>query len=209
MYGLINDFARPIVDRIPRSFLPDYERLVQRVDQADHPSYQKEFRRFWAMNAAQLSPNFYRVYFRLLKDSKKNMPSMKDVVQTLYKSAVRRNGDRSIQFSFATKLVHIANPHLPIYDSRVAEFYFFQPPARTLETEQRIDRFLDFHAFLTFEYRRVLEQGLLAAGIQEFRRQFNPQPQRISNEKIVDSLIWACVTLLNDGSIPNKTVVYS
>lgn len=207
MYRLINDSARPVVDRIPRSFLPDYERLVQDFHNADEASYQKEYRRFWVTNPARLSPNFYRVYFRLLKDSQKKTPDLGDIVKTLYNASVRRNGDHSIQFSFATKLVHMANPHLPIYDSRVAEFYFFKRPARTRSVKQQIDKFLDFHAFLTQEYRRVLGQGLLTAGIQEFRRQFNPQ--HITDEKIVDSLIWAFVSLLNDGGITNKTLVYS
>lgn len=207
MYRLINDFAQPVVDRIPRAFLPNYQWLVQNADRADQLSYQKEYRRFWAMNAAQLSPAFYRAYFRLLKGNKKKTPNLGDAVNTLYNAAVRRNGDRSIQFSFATKLVHMANPHLPIYDSRVADFYFFESPARSLSLKQRIGKFLDFHTFLMQEYRRVLEQGRLTVAIQEFRRQFNPQ--HITDEKIIDSLIWAFVTLLNDGGIPNKTVVYS
>jgi hypothetical protein len=207
MYRLINDFAGPVVDRIPRDFLPNYQWLVQNTDQADQPSYQREYRRFWAMNAAQLSPDFYRNYFELLKSSSKKTAILADVVNTLYNAAVRRNGDRSIQFSFATKLVHMTNPHLPIYDSRVAEFYFYQSPAGTLSLRERIGKFLDFHTFLTQEYRRVIEQELLAVAIQEFRRQLDPQ--HITDEKIVDSLVWAFVTLLNDGGIPNKTVVYS
>jgi len=51
-----------------------------------------------------------------------------DVVQTLYESSAPRSGERLIQFSFATKLVHMASPRLPIYDSRVVEVYFFQVP---------------------------------------------------------------------------------
>src|SRR6266404_2713523 len=126
MYRLINDFAAPVVDSIPREFLENYEWLVQNADQANKPSYQKEYRRFWAMNAAQLSPDFYTAYFRALRISISQPPELRDVVQGLYESSARRNGDRSIQFSFATKLVHMASPRLPIYDSRVAKFYFFK-----------------------------------------------------------------------------------
>ncbi len=142
-----------------------------------------------------------------MKGNEKKTHNLGDAVNALYNTAVSRNGDRSIQFSFATKLLHIADPRLPIYNSRVADFYFFQSPARSLSLKQRIGRFLDFHTFLMQEYRRVLEQGLLTVAIQEFRRQFNPQ--HITDEKIIDSLIWAFVTLLNEGGIPNKTVVYS
>jgi hypothetical protein len=55
------------------------------------------------------------------------MPSTKRVtlgriVQTLYVASTRQDGRKTVQFSFATKLLHIADPSLPIYDSLVAEF---------------------------------------------------------------------------------------
>lgn len=207
MYRLINDFARPVVDGIPREFLENYEWLAQNAAKADQPSYQKEYRRFWAMNAAQLSPDFYTTYFRALKVSISQPPQLRDVVHWLYESSARRSGDKSIQFSFATKLVHMASPRLPIYDSRIAKFYFFRVPAEQGRPQDRIDKFLEFYAFLIEEYGRVIERGLLTAAIQEFRHQFNPQ--HITEEKIIDSLIWAFVTLLNEGALLKKDIAYS
>lgn len=207
MYRLINDFARPVVDSLPRDFLQKYEWLVQNVSQADEPSYQKAYRSFWAMGPAQLSPAFYTAYFRALKSSIGQPPELRDVIQLLYESSARRNGDQSIQFSFATKLVHMTNRRLPIYDSRIAQFYCFQVPAGKMGLQNRIAKYMSFHAFLIQEYGRVLERGLLTVAIQEFRRQFNPQ--NITDEKIVDSIIWAFATLLKKEGLLKKAVVYS
>ncbi|MGA7226200.1 MAG: hypothetical protein WA603_08345 [Candidatus Acidiferrales bacterium] len=63
---LINHFAQTVVDTIPPEHVTDYERLLQNVGQASTPEYQKRYRRFWAMNAAQLSPAFYATYFNTL-----------------------------------------------------------------------------------------------------------------------------------------------
>jgi len=207
MYRLINDFAQPVVDSLPRDFLQNYEWLVQNVAQADELSYRKAYRRFWAMGPAQLSSNFYTAYFRSLKSSIGQPRELRDIIQSLYESSTRRNGDQSIQFSFATKLVHMTNRRLPIYDSRIAQFYCFQIPAGKMGLQDRIDKCMGIYAFLIQEYGRVLERGLLTVAIQEFRRQFNPR--NITDEKIVDSLIWAFVTLLNKEGLLKKAVVYS
>jgi hypothetical protein len=159
------------------------------------------------MNAAQLSPGFYSAYFRILEKGMRETLDLKDVVQSLYESSARRNGARSIQFSFATKVVHMTNPHLPIYDSRVAKFYFFQAPTEQGYPQERAQKFLEFYAFLVQEYERVLKHGLLSAAIEEFRRQL--KPQGMTEEKIVDSLVWAFVTLLNEGGLVKEEVVYS
>jgi hypothetical protein len=46
----------------------------------------------------------------------------------------------------------------------------------------------------------------LAKTIQEYRRQL--QPQRVTDEKIVDSIIWAFVCLLRKGALPKGQVTY-
>jgi len=52
----------------------------------------------------------------------------------------------------------------------------------------------------------VLNGGLLATAIQEFRLKLNPQ--HFTDEKIVDSLIWAFVGLLRKGALPKGQIVY-
>jgi hypothetical protein len=206
MYDLINQFAQTVVGTIPPEHVTDYEWLLQNVGQASTPDYQRRYRRFWAMNAAQLSPAFYVAYFGALIVATKESMTLGDAARILYDASARRDGRQSLQFSFATKLLHMTNPVLPIFDSQIACFFFFQEASTGANLQQRIDGFLAFHDFLVQEYERVLRCGLLAKTIQEYRRQL--QPQRVTDEKIVDSIIWAFVGLLRKGALPKRQITY-
>jgi hypothetical protein len=206
MYDLINQFAQTVVGSISLDHVTDYEWLVQNVGQATAPDYQKRYRRFWAMNVAQLSPAFYTTYFGTLSAAASHVPTLGSVAQTLHDASARQKGQKSLQFSFATKLMHMTNRHLPIYDSQVTGFYFFQEPSRKLALKERINGFVALHDFLIGEYARVLNGRLLATAIQEFRLRLNPQ--HFTDEKIIDSLIWAFVGLLKKGALPAGRIAY-
>ena len=103
-------------------------------------------------------------------------------VSDIYKIPTNKSGRQSLQISFATKLLHMVNPTTPIYDSMVAAFYFFDEPGR----------------------KQPLQ--LLSPAIQSFRRRFSPQ--HFTDEKVIDSLLWAFVSLLRNGAVVQGTVVY-
>ncbi|MGO9482467.1 MAG: hypothetical protein ACLP05_11895, partial [Candidatus Kryptoniota bacterium] len=101
-----------------------------------------------------------------------------------------KNG-KKLQFSFSSKLIHTVNSHSPIYDSNIVRFYSFSEPRSTntiIIKEQRILRLLKFHEWLCDEYERVLRNGILAQGIQQFLDHF--KPITFTDEKVIDSLIW-------------------
>jgi hypothetical protein len=100
----------------------------------------------------------------------------------------------------------MTNPRLPIYDSMVADFYFYDSPANKQPLAQRIKHLVSFHDFLTSEYARILRLGLLSPAIQMFRQQFNPL--HFTDEKIIDSLIWAFVSQLKNGGLPHGRIIY-
>ena len=100
---------------------------------------------------------------------------------------------------------------MPIYDSQVAAFYFFQEPdikdaKDPGDLKRRIGVFTSFHDFLRQEYARVLQNNLLASAIKEFRVRLSPQ--HFTDEKIVDSLIWAFVGLLWKGGLQKGQIAY-
>ncbi len=89
------------------------------------------------------------------------------------------------------------NRQLPIYDSKIRDFYDFTAPNSNLPVQQRIAQFLEFHQYLVDEYNRVLQEGLLNVPIQAFRQRFNPQ--YFTDIKVIDSLIWASSPRENDN----------
>jgi hypothetical protein len=206
MYDLINQFADMLVKTIQPAHVTNYEWLLQNSGEVGTLDYQKRYRRFWAMNATRLSPDFYATYFNTLVAAISRPMTLCRVAQTLHAASARQNGQKSLQFSFATKLLHMTNQRSPIYDSQVAAFYFFQEPSAGAALQERIESLMAFHSFLALEYARVLKVGLLATAIQEFRLRL--KPQHFTDEKIVDSLIWAFVALLRKGALPKGQITY-
>lgn len=85
----------------------------------------------------------------------------------------------------------MVSPTTPIYDSLIAAFYSFQEPKNKQPLVTRIAVYTAFLDFLSQEYRRVLANNLLDASIQAFRNHFTPQ--QFTDEKVIDSLLWAYV----------------
>jgi hypothetical protein len=206
MYCLINQYAETILGTILPAHVRDYDWLTQNIDDVRTSDYQRRYRSFWAMNPARLSPDFYATYFTALDEARSQAPTLETLSRKLSDASARRDGTTSFQFSFATKLLHMANPRLPIYDSKIVRFYFFGGAKTTLPLDDRIGCLVGFHGFLVQEYARVLNAGLLKTAIHAFRQQLNPQ--HFTDEKCIDSLLWAFVTLLEEGGVSRNQIVY-
>jgi hypothetical protein len=207
MYELINEFSENVLNSIPPKFVEQYEWLLEHIGQARTVDYQRRYRSFWAMNRPVSNPAFYDAYFEALSAPAGQAGTLGEIVRALYLIPPHPDGPRTLQFSFATKLMHTRSPHLPVYDSQIAAFYFFEAPSGSGNLDQRIKRLVDFYEFLIKEYARVLKDGLLATAIGAFRRQ--RAPQHFTDERIVDSLIWPFVRLRKSDDSFNSQIAYS
>ncbi len=205
MYDLINAHIDTILkQKIIPSHVNDYSCLIQNLSQITGSQFQKKYRGFWVMRFPCQA--YCQIYFQTLQAAMTNPPTLNVLAENLYNTPSRKDGSLTLEFSFATKLLHMINPQTPIYDSKVAAFYFFQEPNSKRPLQERIARFCAFHAFLIQEYQRVLQNGLLASSIRTFRQKFSLQ--NFTDEKVIDSLIWAYVVLLQDGALTKGQVIY-
>ena len=188
-YDVVEAGREQLVRRVAaeQGHVSEYDWLMSHVADCGEVGYQRRYRSYWAMNSARLAASYYGPYFALLGSPAGLSPS--ELASSLFRIPSHGSGRHSLQFSFATKLAHMHDGRLPIYDSRVADFYAFRPPDSGLPLESRINRLGWFYEFLEREYARVLERGLLKQSIALFREQL--QPQRFTDQKIVDSLLWA------------------
>lgn len=206
MYHLINNHIQQILQSIHNAHIIEYDWLVQNVQQVVDPLYQNRYITFWRLNAARLSQNYCQIYFQQLQAGLNNPPQIGILANQLYQIPTHNNGRQSLQFSFCSKLCHMLNRQIPIYDAMIRAFYFVTEPDRNLLVPQRINDYVQFHQFLINEYNRILNQGLLAPSIQAFRGHFNPQ--NFTDIKVIDSLIWAFVSLLKNGGGMNGIIIY-
>jgi hypothetical protein len=212
MYTLINSHIDKILDAInPATDVEPYVWLVRHfndINVATHTEFQRIYRRYWQLYAARLSSSFCQSYFALLESSKSAQDvAVKTVAQQLLEVPTHGDARRSVQFSFASKLVHMINRRLPIYDSMVESFYFLPAGPAKESTDAKLERLVASYGFLVAEYTRVLQQGLLTHAIQRFRLRFHVGHEYTDN-KIIDTLIWRFVGFMRGGAVRNKEVVY-
>jgi hypothetical protein len=211
MYRSLNLNIEALIDKIAE--IDDVTAYVQLRSQLAEgvasvsAMYQKRYRHYWRMNAARLSESFYSRYFALLSEC---IASDEVDVETVARdlSQIEIRGRQSLQFSFATKLAHMVNPHLPVYDSFVAAFYFYEGSLAGSLLEDRLRTHLAFYEFLRTEYARVLGCGLLGASIQRFRTRF-PSADGICDERVIDWLVWSWVSLMRSGAQRRGECLYA
>lgn len=190
-YDNINENIGHIIQSIKPIHVTEYDWLVQNINQVAEADYQKRYKNYWRLNGAGLSQNYCHAYFQHLQTGiDNNAPHLNILAHELYQIPINTNR-KALQFAFCTKLCHMLNRELPIYDSRIRLFYNFIEPLRALPIIERISGYVQFHQFLINEYNRVLNEGLLMPSIQAFRHHFNPH--HFTDKKIIDSLIWAFI----------------
>jgi hypothetical protein len=212
MYQLINSH----VEELLQTVAPEYDvhpyvwmlHSLPNVDVSRDQEFQRKYCSYWALNGAGLGQAFRSSYFSLLERSKHSPASaaVETIARELHKIPVNTTGRTSLQFSFASKLAHMLNPRLPVYDRMVETFYFL-PRSYSGTPDSKLLNLTRSYRFLISEYERVLRERLLEAAISAFR-QHVALTSDYSDEKIIDTLIWKFIPFLERGAIRGGSVVY-
>ncbi len=193
IYDQINKNISNVIQGIPSAHVSDYDYLIENLNNSANAGYQSRYKTYWRLHGAGLSQDYCDIYFQYLQNAVLNPLPLKTLVTELYQVPCSPNR-KAIQFSFCTKLCHMIDRKLPIYDSKIAEFYNFKRPDSQISAERRINMYIRFYEFLKAEYQKVLDSKILDESIKSFRVSF--QPKNFTDIKIIDSLIW--------GSAPKK-----
>lgn len=210
MYSLIKRNIDPLLDQIARdASLDTYRYLLDGVRNTAtirDEVFQSKYRSYWQMGAARLSPDFCKAYFEYLGELKTTgLVDVEGIARRLHDVPANSKRELKLHFSFSTKMAHMLKPDLPVYDGLVAQFFFL--PGGGSAFEAKLQTRLRSYTFLIAEYRRVLNEGLLGAAIDAFRRRFAVS-ESFTDTKIIDTLIWQFVVLLNAGALVDGTVKY-
>jgi hypothetical protein len=168
MYNVINLHIEAVLKHIHSVHICDHSWLIQNVQKCADLNFRKLYKKFWKLNAARLSASYCNAYFEALQVARVRAPHLGEIAKQLYESPTHANNRRSLQFSFASKLIHMVNPKSPIHDSRIVRFYFFNEPDRKLSMDTRVEALIIFHDYLTREYSRIIKMKLLATSMQIF-----------------------------------------
>jgi hypothetical protein len=178
----------------------------RRTDTTRDEQFQHTYRSYWQMGAARLGDEFCRAYFGHLEELKAfERADVGRIAVRLYNVPSNSKGERKLHFSFSTKMVHMLQPDTPVYDSLVAQFYFLSEDGTTFD--EKLKTRLGSYQFLVAEYRRVLNEGLLAPSITAFRERFT-SADGFTDTKIIDTLIWRFAAMLSGGALKRGAVKY-
>lgn len=160
-----------------------YEWLEAHKEKPENSVFQFVFRSYYRIDNAGLTSDWKVRYFEFLSQRER---SLKTILEGLYHIPTEKKV-KSLQFSFATKLLHTLDTSQPIYDSRVAELLGLP-----------VKKGKDFAANINFclavyeELREAQQYLLLDKGIKNqiaaLKARYNSQ---ISDEKALDFLLWS------------------
>ena len=135
MYTTINKNIDKLLKLIdPVKDIGNYIWLLENIRNTDvtvDKGFQIIYQDYWGLTNAGLSSAFIAAYFKHLQFLKMNprIIDVKTVATTLYGIPTHIDGSKSLQFSFASKMVHMLCPNLPIYDHMLEMFSFFRRSA--------------------------------------------------------------------------------
>jgi len=153
----------------------------------NNPIFQFVFRSYYRLDSAGLSDNQKTRFFQLLSDKQENLEY---ILSELYELLNSKN-QNTIQFSFATKLLHTINNNKPIYDNNVSRVIKKELKGSGYAKDERICSCIETYQFLEELYRDMLEDETIRNIISKFRSKFKVDDEKISDIKVLDFIMWS------------------
>lgn len=153
--------------------------------------FRQKFSSYYELNAAGLTNKWKEEYFKLLFSFRKSMPDEphRYVLNTLFQIQ-RHQGDKSLQFSFVSKLVSIHDELQPIFDRYVKYYFGLGPPSLMKLPEFRISGFLRNLAEVRRRYAVWSDNAKFAVILHGLRATV-PGLAQCHPVRICDFLVWS------------------
>jgi hypothetical protein len=149
--------------------------------------FREKYKSFYVMRAAGLTDEHFDKYFELL-DKKESI--LKTILEALYVIKTRKNL-HSLQFSFATKLLHTLDNNQPIFDQYIRKTLGLRQPYNYLDgKDQRIRALHSYYEDLKDIYQKLLAHVSIKNLIGIIRTEFDWPGSKITDAKILDFILW-------------------
>lgn len=142
---------------------------------------------------------FLSHFFELLAEKKTNLET---ILSELYKIPTLK-GKNTIQFNFATKLLHTIDKNKPIFDSGVAKLTNLKPKGSDKDT--KIRSCIEIYNSLEKLHAELKEDYKIKEVISKFRSKFKVDDENISDTKVLDFIMWSLGKLEKNKTV-HKTV---
>ncbi len=147
--------------------------------------FQFVFRSYYRLDNAGLGDLLKKHYFKLLADKQTNLEK---ILVELYKIPSLKNIN-TIQFSFATKLLHTIDENKPIFDSEVSDVIHRKVTGKT--KDEKIKSCIKIYQEIENLYKELLLDERIKKIISKIRLMFSVKENDILDTKILDFIIWS------------------
>jgi len=154
--------------------------------------FQFVFRSFYGLDNAGLSIEMKNRYFNLLEEKQTNLEI---ILSELYEIPTLKR-KKTIQFSFATKLVHTIDNNKPIYSSEIGS-RINKKPNQTGHKNVRIQSCIVLYNSLEMLYEELKKNEKIRNVISKFRLKFKVNEEKMSDTKVLDFILWSLGKLKN------------
>lgn len=155
---------------------------------SDNEEFKDTYKNFYVMKTAGLSQQHFDKYFEMLDEQVSNLER---ILNELYEIKTLKQ-QNSLQFSFATKLLHTVNNNLPIYDKQVKITLGLPDPYKYSDNSRykKTRAILAYYENLKMIYRQLLENASVKKLIDDIRKNFGWTANQINDVKILDFVLW-------------------
>ena len=112
-----------------------------------------------------------------------------DQIPSVCKDLKLHDKNGKIHFSYATKMFHLLNPEIPIYDSMVAKVFRFNPPYSRQE-DIKLNKYLEFLKHISKCYEAIKKEDKIDSLIASIQEEY-PQITKAGYTKVMDFMIWS------------------
>lgn len=181
--------ADKIIQLIGYESVDVYRFLSKRFREQDPKGdnvFQFIFRSFYRLDNAGLTDEFKTKYFELLSFAKaEHQADIQEIVRSLF-NIPNCKEQKSLQFSFATKLAATVESSSPIYDTEVASIFGFRPPYNYKPFEQRLSEYTVFYTELKSLYQTIIDTDCLRKARTMFRDRYQCTDSDVPETKVLD-----------------------
>lgn len=152
--------------------------------------FQFVFRSFYRLDNAGLSDEIKNHFFKLMANKQTNLVT---VLSELYNIPTLRHKN-TIQFSFATKLLHTTNNDNPIFDAEISRVINKNVTGKS--KDEKIRSSLEMYNYIQKLYSILKEDEEVNNVISKFRSKFNVNTDTMGDTKILDFIMWSLGKLM-------------
>ena len=184
--------VKEALPRIKKNALDKYISLkneIQQVNVSKDREFQKTYNGFFRIR--QKSEEFYAEYYKFMQQHKNDKELIfETVLHHLYKKA------GSVEASFASKLLSLINPEMPVLDSKVIknlktyENIDIKPVKQNDPPEKRIANKVIAYEQICDWYENFSKSDEAAEWIELFDKHYPEVKDKITEVKKIDLILW-------------------